>query len=420
LVSDNVDARVKIDLPDKVIASPAVAAPVTRTSMRAWGSLVALSAAAFLFVTTETLPIGLLQPIGADLKVSDSAIGLLVTYYGLVVVFTSLPLTQLTRSMPRRTLLSVLLAVFVVSTIASAVVDTYPLLLCARLVTAASQALFWSVVVSTAAGLFRPEIRGRVLALLFAGSSLAAVVGVPAGTWLGQQMGWRAAFVGVAAAALLTMIAVAVLLPNAQPGWDEDARGPEADVRRYVLLIVVISLVVTGAFTFFTYVSPFLTDAVLLSPAMVTAALFLRGVAGLVGVIVGGALVDRRPSIAIALPVGVQAAALLGLRAFAGNPAVALALVALTGLAFAALTTALATRVLAVAPGNVALAASGVSTAVNVGITLGALFGSSLLPAFGPQSTAVVGGLLTLAGFALALSEPLLSRESRRTPRLVR
>jgi DHA1 family inner membrane transport protein len=396
-----------------MLATATVSAPATRTTLRAWGALLALSAAAFLFVTTETLPIGLLQPIGADLGASDSTVGLLVTYYGLVVVFTSLPLTQLTRAMPRRTLLTVVLAVFVVSTIASAVVDSYAMLLCARVVTAASQALFWSVVVPTAAGLFRPEIRGRVLAVLFAGSSLAAVVGVPAGTWLGQQMGWRAAFVGLASGALLTMIAVAVLLPNAQPGWDEDARGPQADVRRYVLLILVISLVVTGAFTFFTYVSPYLTDVVLLSPALVSAALLLRGLAGLVGVVVGGALVDRRPNLAVALPVGVQAVALLGLRVFADNPAVALTLVALTGLAFAALTTALATRVLAVAPGNIALAASGVSTAVNVGITLGALFGSSLLPAFGPQSTVVVGGLLTLAGFILALGEPLLSRQPR-------
>jgi DHA1 family inner membrane transport protein len=394
------------------IAPATVNSPATGTPLRAWGALVALSAAAFLFVTTETLPIGLLRPIGADLHVTDSAVGLLITYYGLVVVFTSLPLTQLTRGMPRRTVLSVLLAVFVVSTIASAIVDSYALLLCARVITAASQALFWSVVVPTAAGLFRPEIRGRVLALLFAGSSLAAVVGVPAGTWLGQQLGWRAAFAGVAAAALLTMIAVAVLLPNAQPGWDEDTAGPQADVRRFILLILVISLVVTGAFTFFTYVSPYLTDVVRLSPTMLSAALLLRGLAGLVGVVLGGALVDRRPRIAIALPVGMQAIALLGLRLFPDNPAVALALVALTGLAFAALTTALATRVLAVAPGNVALAASGVSTAVNVGITLGALFGSSLLPAFGPQSTAVVGGLLTLAGFVLALGEPLLSRQS--------
>jgi DHA1 family inner membrane transport protein len=371
-----------------------------------------LSAAAFLYVTSETLPIGLLRPIGEDLNVSDSTVGLLVTYYGLVVVFTSLPLTQLTRRVPRRALMSGLLAVFVLSTILSAVVDSYLLLLCARVLTAVSQALFWSVVVATTASLFRPQIRGRVLAVLFAGSTLAAVIGVPAGTWLGQQLGWRAAFVALGTLALITMIAVAVFLPNSLPGWDESGRGSQPDVRRFSLLILVTVLVVTGAFTFFTYVSPYLTDSVSLSPRLVSTALLLRGVAGLVGVVLGGVLVDRRPRMAIPLPVGVQAVALLGLRPFADSPAVALGLVALTGLAFAALTTALATRVLEVAPGNVALAASGISTAVNVGITLGALAGSNLLPAFGPPSTAVVGGLLTVAGLVLALSEPLLRRRA--------
>jgi DHA1 family inner membrane transport protein len=386
------------------------APPSTRTPLRAWGALIALSTAAFLFVTSETLPIGLLRPIGEDLHVSDSAVGLLVTYYGLVVVFTSLPLTQLTRRVPRRALLSVLLAVFVMSTIVSAVVDSYLLLLGARVVTALSQALFWSVVVATTASLFRPQIRGRVLAVLFAGSSLAAVIGVPAGTWLGQQLGWRSAFVALGTLAVLTMIAVAVFLPSSLPGWDAGGHGSQPDVRRFSLLILITGLVVTGAFTFFTYVSPYLTDSVSLPPRLVGAALLLRGVAGLVGVVLGGVLVDRRPRMAIALPVGVQTIALLGLRPFADRPAVALGLVALTGLAFAALTTALATRVLEVAPGNVALAASGISTAVNVGITLGALAGSKLLPAFGPPSTAVVGGLLTLAGLVLALSEPFLRR----------
>jgi DHA1 family inner membrane transport protein len=241
---------------------------------------------------------------------------------------------------------------------------------------------------------------------------LAAVIGVPAGTWLGQQLGWRSAFVALGTLALITMIAVAVFLPNSLPGWDEGGRGSQPDVRRFSLLILVTVLVVTGAFTFFTYVSPYLTDSVSLSPRLVSTALLLRGVAGLVGVVLGGVLVDRHPRMAIPLPVGVQAVALLGLRPFADRPAVALGLVALTGLAFAALTTALATRVLEVAPGNVALAASGISTAVNVGITLGALAGSNLLPAFGPPSTAVVGGLLTLAGLVLALGEPLLRRRA--------
>src|SRR5215217_5168968 len=168
-----------------------------RGTAKAVGALVAMAVATFVYVTTEILPIGLLLLISADLGVSPSAAGLLVTWYGLVVVVASLPLTQLTRRVPRRPLLSGLLAVFVLATWGSALASSYEVLLAARVVTALSQALFWSVVVPTAAGLFRPQVRGRVVAVVLGGVSLAAVLGLPIGTWLGQQFGWRTAFVAL-------------------------------------------------------------------------------------------------------------------------------------------------------------------------------------------------------------------------------
>ena len=131
-----------------------------RGTAKAVGALVALAVATFVYVTTETLPIGLLLLISADLGVSPSAAGLLVTWYGLVVVVASLPLTQLTRRVPRRLLLSGLLAVFVLATWVSAAASSYRMLLGARVVTAFSQGLFWSVVVPAAAALFSPRLCG--------------------------------------------------------------------------------------------------------------------------------------------------------------------------------------------------------------------------------------------------------------------
>src|SRR3954447_10550619 len=148
-------------------------------------ALLGLAVSTFVFVTSETLPIGLLSPIAVDLGATPAAVGLLVTGYGLVVVVTSIPLTRWTRRVPRRRLLTVLLGVFVLATTASALVDAYPVLLATRLVGALSQALFWSIVVPTAATLVPARVRGRALSILFAGSSLAAVAGVPVGTWLG-------------------------------------------------------------------------------------------------------------------------------------------------------------------------------------------------------------------------------------------
>jgi MFS transporter, DHA1 family, inner membrane transport protein len=389
--------------------------PGRSSAATAVGALLALAVAAFAYVTTETLPIGLLPLITADLGVSPSTAGLLVTWYGLVVVAASIPLTHLTRRVPRRLLLSGVLAVFVLTTWVSAAASSYSMLLSARVVTALSQALFWSVVVPTAAGLFPPRVRGRVIAVVFAGSSLAAVLGLPVGTWLGQQAGWRTAFLALSGFGLAAMVTIAACLPTTLPGGGHAARGTTPDARRYLTLMTMTILATTGTFAAYTYITPFLTE-VSRFPATATGPLLLvRGVAGIVGVAAGGALVDRNPWAAMLVPVTAQASALLGLYALAGTPVAAVGLVALSGLSFAALTTALASRVLQVAPGNADMAAAGAATAVNVGITAGAFIGSILLPGLGVRSTALVGGLLSLAALAVVLSEPLVAATSRRS-----
>ena len=384
-----------------------------RSTATAVAALLALAVAAFTYVTAETLPIGLLLLMTADLDVAPSAVGLLVTYYGLVVVVASLPLTHVTRRVPRRQLLASLLAVSVLATWVSAAASSYWVLLAARVVTALSQALFWSIVVPTAAGLFPPRVRGRVIAVVFAGSSLAAVLGLPVGTWLGQQAGWRTAFLALSAFGLAAMVTIATCLPTAMPGGGHAARGTTPDARRYLTLMAMTILATTGTFAAFTYVAPFLTEVSQLPAAATGPLLLVRGVAGIVGVAVGGALVDRSPWVAMLIPVTAQATALLGLYALGATPVAAAGLVALSGLSFAALTTALASRVLQVAPGSADLAAAGASTAVNVGITAGALIGSILLPGLGVRSTALVGGLLSLAALGVALCEPLVAANGR-------
>jgi MFS transporter, DHA1 family, inner membrane transport protein len=158
-------------------------------------------------------------------------------------------------------------------------------------------------------------------------------------------------------------------------------------------------LFTTGTFTFFTYLSPYLT-AVLVPAGLLSLVLLLRGLAGIAGVAVGGPLVDRRPRLSIVLPVAAQAVALLLLFRPAGVVA-AVVLIALTGWAFAAFTTPLSTRILQVAPGSVDLAVAGISSAINVGITLGALLGSGLVAAGAVRGTALAGGLLSLAALVL-------------------
>jgi DHA1 family inner membrane transport protein len=383
-------------------------------SVRAIAAVAVLSLSTFAYVTTEALPIGLLTPIADSLGTTPAAAGLLVTGYGLVVVVLTVPLTRLARGVGRRRLLVGLLGILVLGTLGSAVASSYALLLSSRVLTAAAQALFWALVVPVGASLVPRRLRGRAVTLLFAGSSLAGVLGVPAGTWLGQQAGWRAAFLGMSTFALGLLVLVAVLLPSDEGAYEGAETGTRPDPHRYRLLLVTTALAVTGAYTAFTYVEPFLLQVSGLDAREVSPVLLVRGVAGVAGVALAALLVDRNAWLAGLLAVTLLATALLTQYLGGTRAVVAVAAVALSAAALAAFAAALGTRVLQLAPGSTDLAAAGSSTAFNVGITLGALLGSGLLTTTGLRST-------TLAGFtvaALALITQLLQapRSSGRRP----
>ncbi|WP_144127696.1 MFS transporter [Catellatospora sichuanensis] len=379
-------------------------------------ALLALAVGAFCYVAMETMPIGLLPLISEDLGVSLADAGLLVTGYGLTVAIVSVPLAYLTRRVPRRLLFSVLLAVFVVATLASAIAENYAVLLGARVVVALSQAVFWGVVGPAAAGLFSVEVRGRATATVFGGGAIAPMLGVPAGTWLGQQVGWRWTFVALAAVGLVTLLLLAVLMPSVPVGQGHAATGTAPSVRRFWILIAVTTLSITGLFTAFTYTTPFLTDVAGFPVAAISPLLLLRGVVDFGGIAVAGVFVDRRPRAVMAGSVAVMAVSLTGMYAFAGVQIATAAALALSGFALGALTPALQNRVLEVAPGNSDLASAGNSAAFNVGIAGGAFLGGAVLSDFGLAPTALVGGLVATVALLLVLTEPLIAPAGSRHP----
>jgi DHA1 family inner membrane transport protein len=379
---------------------------------RAVGALIGLSGGTFLYTTAEALPIGLLLPMAMDLDASPSQVGMAVTAYGAVVMVASVPLTALVRRVPRRLLLSALLAGFVVSTASTVLANTLALVLAARMATAATHALFWAVVVPTAAGLFRPGLRGRVVAVVFAGGNVALALGVPAGTWLGERVNWRASFLALAGLGAVVLLVVTLLLPTTRPDEGHAAHGATPDVRRFWLLVVVAVLATGGAIAAYTYVALFVTEVSGLSAASVGAILLARGVASVVGMLAIGAVVDRSPWFALVATVALQSVALLGLYTFGQQPTVAIVLIALAGLAFAAFTVTLGSLVLQVAPGRSDLAAATVSAAVNVGITGGAFVGGLVLEGHGVHSTVLTGALLAILALMMALGGRLTPRMS--------
>jgi predicted MFS family arabinose efflux permease len=375
---------------------------------RAWAALIVSSLAAFAFVTTELLPIGLLTLIAPDLGRSRSDVGLLVGGYAVVVVLASVPLTVLTRHIPRRGLLGVTMLLFAAANAVAALAATYPVLAAARLVTALTQALFWSVAAPVVTGLFPVAVRGRVVALFSVGPALAPVVGVPLGTWLGQQAGWRAAFAAMTAVGLVTAAAVVALIPSYPPSAGGAARGTAPDRRSFLVLMAAVPVGITGFLTFNTYVTPFLLDVSGFGEGALAPLLFVSGAAGILGTIGVSRTLDAHPVGSLVAPLGVATTALLGLYALGTLRPVAVIGLGGVGLAYAAFAVALQGRMLQVAPGSTDLASAGISTAFNAGIAAGALIGGGLLPAVGPRPLALAGGLFTLLALGILAVEARL------------
>ncbi|MFD8799745.1 MFS transporter [Streptomyces atroolivaceus] len=379
--------------------------------------LAALMLAAFTFNTVENLPIGLLELISDDVQVSLSAVGCLVTAYGLTVAVVSLPLAHATRSMPRRHLLTVVLAALVLSSLVPALGSSYWLLMAARVVTALAQALFWAVMGPVAVGLFAPAVRGRVIGVLSVAGSLALVLGVPLGTWLGQQSAWQLPLVMLAGLGLVSLVTIAVLLPTSRPEEGHAAYGSAPDSRRFKIVLLTTALSVTGAFAGYTYLVKFLGDVSGFSDTSVSALLMVSGIAGVVGVTTAGPLLDRYPRGTLAVPVATQAASMLGLYAFGTAPAGAVVFLALLGGSLGPVFMATQNHMLRFAPARTEIALAANSGAYNAGVAGGALLGGLVLPAWDVRATFLVGGLLTVAAFSALLTERLLPPvEQVRTP----
>ncbi|MGW5449781.1 MFS transporter [Streptomyces asiaticus] len=364
--------------------------------------------AAFTFNTAENLPIGLLELISASLRVSVSAVGLLVTGYAVAVALASLPLVHVTRAVPRRHVLTGLLTALVVSSLIASLAPSYWLLLMARLLTALAQALFWAVMGPVAVGLFAPEVRGRVVGALSVAGSLALVLGVPAGTWLGRQSDWQVPVAMLAALGLVSLVTIAVLLPTSPPEEEPAAYATSPDVRRFATVLTAGTLSATGAFTGYTYIVKFLGDVSGFSSSTVSVLLVVFGIACLAGVSITGALLDRFPQSALPTAIATQAVGMLGLHAVGTHPVAAVTFMVLMGGALGPVFMVTQNEMLHCAPGRTDIALAANSGAYNAGIAAGAAIGALVLPLADVRGVFLAGGLLTVGACAVLLGSRLL------------
>lgn len=365
--------------------------------------MASLALVAFSFTAVETLPVGVLPLLESGLRISPERAGLLVTAYGTTVVLATLPLTFLATRLPRRPLILTLLSILVAATLAATLAPGYGALFAARVVTALTQAMFWPVAATLAAGLFPLEQRGRATSVVFTGGSLGPMLGVPLGTWLGQSAGWRFAFGTIAVLELLALSAALFAVPASPAHREQAQRGHEPSPIRYVQVLLITSLTVAGLYSFFTYTASFLTAVTAFPAAAIGPALVVRGIGDLGGTVVGGFLSDRNERLGILTTAALFPVSLLGLYFFGHQGAATIVLLTVTGFAIGASIPVLSNRVMRVAPGSIELGGAGNATAFNLGIGLGSALGAATVAHAGVRDTALTGAAVATFGLLIAL-----------------
>lgn len=380
-------------------------------------ALYALAAGAFGIGVTEFVIMGLLLEVSADLGVSIAAAGLLISGYALGVVAGAPLLTAFTSRWPRKTLLIALMAIFTLGNAACALAPTYGTLMAARMLTALAHGTFFGVGSVVATGLVAPNRKASAIAIMFTGLTVATILGVPLGAWIGQQFGWRVTFWTVTLVGLAALAVIAAFVPGdtVAPGtgdWRADFRAMGRGPVLLGLLTTVLGY--AGVFAVFTYIAPILTDITGFAESAVSPILLVFGGGLIVGNLVGGRLADRHlaPTVFGSLLV---LAAVLALMTFAvRDPISAVIFVGFLGASAFATVPPLQMWVLEKAGGaGESLASSFNIAAFNLGNALGAWLGGVVI-AHGPGlgSVAWVAALLPLSALPVAFLS--LRRDSSR------
>jgi DHA1 family inner membrane transport protein len=370
-------------------------------------ALYALAAGAFGIGTTEFVIMGLLMQVAADLKVSIATAGLLISGYALGVFIGAPILTVATSRMPRKTVLIGLMAIFTLGNLCCALAPNYTVLLLARIITALAHGTFFGVGAVVATGLVAADRRASAISVMFTGLTIATLLGVPAGAWLGLHFGWRSTFWAVAAIGVVAMIVIAALVPasrdnNAGIAVRDELRAISNPAVLLGLLMTVFGF--AGVFTVFTYIQPILTEVTGFAESAVSPILLVFGVGLIAGNLLGGKLADRKLMPALLLTL-VALIAVLGVMTFAlHNKALTVVFVGLLGVAAFATVPPLQLWVLHKAHDAQSLASSLNIGAFNLGNALGAWLGGVVV-ARGPGLGALtwVAALITLAGLMVAL-----------------
>ena len=358
----------------------------------------AFSLSAFIFNTTEFVPVALLSDIALSFQMETATVGLMITVYAWIVFLSSLPLMLLTVKVERKKLLLLIFALFIVSHILSVVAWNFWVLLISRIGIALAHAIFWSITASLVIRVAPKDKKQQALGLLALGSSLAMILGLPLGRLIGQSLDWRSTFAVIGIIATLVMLLMWKLLPHL-PSKNAGSLASIPVLMKRPLLVgiyLLVMIIISGHFTTYSYIEPFAIKVSQFAPEIATMMLFIFGLAGVAGSFLFGRLYAKNPRKFIACAMLLVIVPQLLLFPLKHVEMAIFLLVFLWGMGITSLSIALQMCVLELAPDATDVATAIYSGIYNVGIGAGALFGSIVIHQLGLEYVGLIGGGLGL------------------------
>lgn len=363
-------------------------------------ALFCLTAGAFAIGMTEFVIMGLLPNVARDLDVTIAQAGQLITGYALGVALGAPILTIATSKIAQKQLLCLLMAIFIIGNLVGALAPSYGLLMGSRLVTALAHGTFLGTGSLIAARLVRPDRRAAAVSMVLAGLTIANIIGVPFGTLIGQQLGWRASFGAITIMGIISLIGIITMIPKIEQTEQPSlAKEVSSLFQPQVLLILA-----TGAFgccsmfAVFTYITPMLTDVAGFQENSVTWILVMYGIGVTLGNLIGGRLADWKLMPSVITIFIILSALLLILSGVLHIPALALIFIFLWGMAAFGIMPGIQLRIMNLAHEAPRLAATSSHSALNLGNAAGAFIGGVVLTQAGLVYVPLVGGLIAAIG----------------------
>ncbi|EFB73508.1 sugar transporter [Providencia rustigianii] len=371
----------------------------------AWIRVLALSVAAFVFNTTEFVPVALLSDIAESFHMTVAHTGLMITIYAWVVAVMSLPLMLLTGKFERRKLLGILFIIFILSHILCGIAWSFEVLIIARVGIALSHAIFWSITASLAIRVAPSGKKAQALGLLATGTALATVLGLPLGRVIGQWMGWRVTFLCIGVLALFTMIVLLRFLPRLPSEHSGSLKSLPIIFKRPALVgvFVLITVVITAHFTAYSYIEPFIRDVALQSQNFATLLLLIFGGAGIFGSVLFSRYSSRFTLTFLPASIVLLTICLALFMPLSGNVWTIVGISIFWGIAIMCISLGIQVKVLDLAPDATDVAMSIFSGLFNIGIGAGALLGNQVITHMGMTNIGYVGAVISILALTWCL-----------------